>query len=344
MSPAGQNRRWRALAVPWGALLALISSVSFAATEVGGKSEKTEITVTLPQPGGAQVPVFIAQEFGLFKKYGLNVKIQILNPQVSVQTVVSGDADIYNGGPTMSNARLRGAPVKYFGATTQQFVFQMYGVKEITNIQQLKGKTVAATTPRAAVEIVTREALKKAGLIPDKEVKILYVQTMPAVLTAIITGKTSAGTLSPPTTLKAREAGLNLLADISKMNIPGLQAGYGASEKFLKNNPNTVYAFLKAIAAGVVLAKSDPSSTKRAIAKYLNIEDPRMVDETYDAFAPYWASRLAVREEAIQAQLGSLDEKEFPNAKSADPKEFFDNSFADNLEKSGFLQGIGLVK
>jgi len=66
-------------------------------------------------------------------------------------------------------------------------------------------------------------------------------------------------------------AGLNLLADIAELNIPGLQGAYGTTEKFLSNN-----------------------------------------------------------------------QKEFPQAKSANPKEFLDNSFVENLDRSGFLATIGL--
>ena len=344
MSPMGQKRRWGRVTVLWGLLFVFISSPRSAASEIGGKPEKSEITVVLPQPSGAPTPVFVAHELGVFKKYGISVKIQILNPAVSVQAVVSGDADIFAGGATLANARLRGAAVKLFGATTQQYVFQMYSTKAIANIQQLRGKTVAATTPRAAIEVVTREVLRRAGLTPNVDVKILYVQTVPAMLSSMITGTTSAGALSPPTTLKAREAGLNLISDIGKLNIPGLQVGFGASENFLKNNPNTIYAFLQAMASAAALARSDPSSTKRVIAKSLKIEDPKMVDEMYDVFSPYWATSLAVKEKAIQAHLDSLDEKEFPNAKNMDPKEFIDNSFVDNLERSGFFQKNGLVK
>jgi hypothetical protein len=44
----------------------------------------------------------------------------------------------------------------------------------------------------------------------------------------------------------------------------------------------------------------------------------------------------------IRAELDYLNEKEFPRAKSANPKEFFDKSFVDNLEKTNFFGTIGL--
>jgi NitT/TauT family transport system substrate-binding protein len=334
-SQARRSELYVAVGITFIFILSL--SPSFAASSLDERPEKSEITIALPQPSGAPTPIFLAHELGLFKKYGINSKIQILNSAVSVQAIVSGDADIFAGGATLCNARLRGALVKFFGATTQQYVFQMYGAKEITNLQQLKGQTVAATTPRAAIETATREVLRKAGLNPNVDVKIRYLQTVAAMLTSIVSGQTAAGALSPPTTLKAREAGLNLISDIGKLNIPGLQVGFGTTENFLKNNPNTVFAFLKATASAATMARNDPTTTKRVIATFLKIEDPKMVDDTYEVFSPYWMTSLAVREEAIQAHLDSLEEKEFPNAKNANPKDFIDNSFVERLVKSGFV-------
>jgi hypothetical protein len=73
------------------------------------------------------------------------------------------------------------------------------------------------------------------------------------------------------------------------------------------------------------------------IATFLKIEDPKMVDDTYEVFSPYWMTSLAVRDEVIQAHLDSLEEKEFPNAKNANPNDFIDNSFVERLVKSGFV-------
>jgi len=322
-------------------LIVSMTSSAFAA-DAGGKPEKTDVVVTYAQPSGAFTPIWVAYEAGLFKKYGLNASLQLRTPQVSAQAVISEEADFYTDGPDLINARLRGGQVKYFGGTMQQLVFQMWGAKNILTVKALKGKTVAASTPRAALDTATREALKKHGLVPDKDVQILYVQSVPAILSSILGGKTAAGTLSAPNTLKAKGSGLNLLVDIGKLNIPAFQVAYGTTEKYLKNNPNTVLAFLKAIAEGVALSRKDAAVAKRTIGKYARIEDGPTVDGTYEAFAPYWAMSLAVRPEAIKGQFEYLDEKEFPNAKNVDPKEFYDNSFVEALAKSGFLKTLGM--
>ena len=333
-----QHAKWFVMAI---ALSLALPQITFAA-EAGGKPEKTDVVVTYAQPSGAFTPIWVAYEAGLFRKYGLNASLQLLTPQVSAQAVISEEADFYTDGPDLINARLHGGQVKYFAGTIQQLVFQIWGAKEIKTMQELKGKAVAASTPRAALDTATREALKKNGLVPDKDVQILYVQTVPAILSAVLGGRTAAGTLSAPNTIKAKDAGLNLLVDVGKLNIPAFQVVYGTTEKYLKNNPNTVYAFLKAMAEAVVLSKKDAALAKKAIAKYVKIDDAPTLDGTYEAFAPYWSMSLAVRPEAIKGQFEYLDEKEFPNAKNADPKEFYDNSFVDALAKSGFLKNLGM--
>ena len=122
--------------------------------------------------------------------------------------------------------------------------------------------------------------------------------------------------------LMPASAGLNLLADIAELNIPGLQGAYGTTEKFLSNNPNTMYAFSKAMAEGVVLARKESAVAKRAIGKYLKIDDPKMLDASYDGYAPYIETNLAVRDQVIRAELDYLSEKEFPQQRAPTRKNF----------------------
>src|ERR1043165_4151545 len=199
-------RPWRMvfLGIVW-----MSTTAPALAAEIGSRPEKPDIVVSYAQPSGAFTPIWVAYEAGLFKKYGLNATLQLLTPQVSAQAVVSDEADCYTDGPDLINARLRGGQVKYFAGTIQQLVFEMWAAKEFKTVQDLKGKTVAASTPRAALDTATRETLKKFGLVPDKDVQVLYVQTVPAILSSIIGGKTAAGTLSAPNTLKAKESGLD---------------------------------------------------------------------------------------------------------------------------------------
>jgi NitT/TauT family transport system substrate-binding protein len=315
-----------------------------AAAELGGKPEKSSFTVSYTQASGAFTPLWVAQEAGLFKKHGLDASLKMLNSQVALQALVAGEVDVISSGPDLVNARLQNVPVKYIGGSLQRFVFQLWGAKGIGTLAELKGKVIAVTTPRTSTEVAAREAIKKTGGLAEKDVSFLYVQTIPAILTAIMNGKTSAGTLSAPNTLKARDAGLSLLIDIAQINVPGLHLAYGTTEKSIKANPNLLYAFLKATAEATLLARQNPAVAKKVIGKFTDTNDANMIDGTYEQFAPYWDANLALRTEPIQSQLMYLDEKEFPRAKEARATEFIDNSFADYLKTSGFLQSLGASK
>jgi NitT/TauT family transport system substrate-binding protein len=327
-----------------GLIIVLTYPLSIMGAEISGKPEKAEVTVAYVSPSAAFTPLYVAAEAGLFAKYGLKVKPQIFGVGTAQKALLSEEIDILVDGPLLIAARLGGSRVKYFGAYIQRYVFQIWGAKGITAMEQLKGKTMAVSAPRGAIDIATREALKKQGLTPDSDVKFVYNDQVPAILTAILSGTVSAGALSAPLNLKARDAGLSFLVDIARLNIPGLGGAYGTTEKLLSNNPNTMYAFSKAMAEGVVLARKDSAEAKRAIGKYVKIDDPKMLDASYDAYAPYLETNLAVRDQVIHAELDYLNEKEFPRAKSTNPKEFFDNSFVENLERAGFFATIGLAK
>jgi NitT/TauT family transport system substrate-binding protein len=329
-----------------GALpLILVLIVSFPAltlAQLGGKPEKSNFTLSYTQASGAFTPLWVAQEAGLFKKHGLDVNLKILNSQVAAQALIAGEIDVIATGPDLVNARLQGAPMKYIGGSLQQFIFQLWGAKGMRSIADLKGKTIGVTTPKTSTEIATREALKKTAVISEKDVSFVYLQTIPAILTAVINGNIAAGTLSAPNTLKARDASLSLLIDIAQTNVPGFHLAWGTTEKTIKASPNSLYAFLKAVAEATVLAKQNSTVAKKTIAKFTDTDDAKIIDGTYEQFAPYWDAALAAHSEPIQGQLMYLDEKDFPRAKEARPADFIDNSFADFLKTSGFLQGLGL--
>ena len=59
---------------------------------------------------------------------------------------------------------------------------------------------------------------------------------------------------------------------------------------------------------------------------------------------PYLETNLTVRDDVIRSELDYLDEKEFPKARSANPRDFFDNTFIETLEKAGFFASLGLGK
>src|SRR5262245_40460431 len=111
----------KGLSILLGSIFLLMCPVAVQGADIGGKPEKTAVSIAYVSPSAAFTPFFVAAEAGLFSKYGLNVKSQLLGPAVAQQGLVSEEIDILVDGPLLIPARLGAARVKYFGAYMQRY-------------------------------------------------------------------------------------------------------------------------------------------------------------------------------------------------------------------------------
>ncbi|HLN99819.1 MAG TPA: ABC transporter substrate-binding protein, partial [Pyrinomonadaceae bacterium] len=125
---------------------------------------------------GVMAPLWVAADAGLFTKHGVNVDVKYLAATSAVQAMVGGGEEVGFVGNQGIDAKLEGADLVYVASGLPTFVFQLYARPEIKTIADLKGKVVAVTQPAASTDYATRMVLRKNGLDPEKDVKILYAQ------------------------------------------------------------------------------------------------------------------------------------------------------------------------
>src|SRR5947199_10582411 len=101
------------------------------------------------------------------------------------------------------------------------FVFSLYSKPDITNIKALAGKTLGATNKGTPTDIAGHMLLTQNGLKPDVDVKFAYLKEIPALVAALQQGVIDAALLAPPSTLTARNFGLN-----ERLNIPALNISF----------------------------------------------------------------------------------------------------------------------
>ena len=73
------------------------------------------------------------------------------------------------------------------------------------------------------------------------------------------------------------------------------------------------------------------------IGKWTKTENKEDLDETYNTYVKAWEQAPYVSGAAMQAVLNFAIN---PNAKTATPEQFIDNSFVAELEKSGFIKDL----
>jgi ABC-type nitrate/sulfonate/bicarbonate transport system substrate-binding protein len=178
--------------------------------------------------------------------------------------------------------------------------------------------------------------LKSFGLTLD-DVQVTSVNSVPAILTAMVSGAIDAGAISVPTTLQARQAGLHELVNVAELHVPFPNAWQTASRAYLQAHPDIARSFTRSIVQAIGSIKTDPAGTQRVLGKYANITDPAVLEESYRSFAKYLLSDPTPSTAAVQNALDDLSST-LPQAAGADPKRFVDTTYINELKQSGFVR------
>jgi ABC-type nitrate/sulfonate/bicarbonate transport system substrate-binding protein len=300
-------------------------------------AEPIPLRATYASIGGAFAPLWIAQDKGIFNKYGLAVDLKYMLSATGTQALLSGSVDIVNPATELVEAGLGGARVAFIIGILNRAVLSVYSKPELKQLTDLRGKILGVTLPGSTTDLTAKILLQQAGMVPGKDVQITHLQGMPDVITALSQGRIDAGIISAPTTLKARQAGLKELVDITARNVPMIHAGLATTRDFIKSSPDKVRRYVQAYIEANKIARTDPETTKQLIAKYTKTDNKEDLDETYNTYARAWEQAPYVSPAAMQTFLNFAVN---PAAKTAKPEQFIDNSFVAELDKSGFIKEL----
>jgi NitT/TauT family transport system substrate-binding protein len=286
---------------------------------------------------GVMAPVWVAADAGLFTKHGVNVDLKYLAATSAVQAMVGGGEEVGLVGNQGIDAKLEGAELVYVASGVPTFVFQLYARPEIKTIADLKGKVVAVTQPAASTDYAMRMVLRKNGLDPDKDVKILYAQDITNVVNTVITGNASAGINSHPNALKLKAAGMKTLVDITELKIPFLFTGMLSSPKVVREKNDALTRFVRAYIEAMAVIRRDKETTIKSMGKFLKTSDHDALESTYEEYKNVFPTTPLMTAAEVQAVL---DVAKSPKAKTMKPQEFFDNSIVQKIQGSGFIEQI----
>ena len=301
-----------------------------------------KINVAYSSISGNVSPLWVTQDRGFFRKYGLEVQaILIESGTTTAQALVAGDISFASvAGPAAIQSNLRGADVVMIAGIINTLVFQLYTERGITRPDQFKGKSVGVTRYGSATDFAMRYALEKYGLDANKEVAILQLGNQPAQLAALEAGKVQGAMLSAPTSLRAKKMGFPMLADLQMLGLEYQHTSIATSRALIKSKPDLVRDFMRAYIEGIQYAKTHRKETMEILAKYLRTDDKDILDDTYDSIIqtlvpekPYPTLKgvqIILREFGVKA----------PAARSARPEQFVDTSIVKELDTSGFIDKV----
>lgn len=95
----------------------------------------------------------------------------------------------------------------------------------------------------------------------------------------------------------------------------------------------------RAFVEGIYRIRVNPEATKRSIAKYMRMKDPKELDEAYEILESLTQKKPYPTLEGFKNIIAGLAPK-IPAARTAEPRDFVDVKFLEELDRAGFIDGL----
>ena len=317
----------------------VIALVSFCLSGLARGQEK--IRVGLGSISIQAGLMYIAQDRGLFAKYGLvSEVIYIPGGSINVQVLVSGNLDLsqLSGAPGVA-ANLEGADLVYFLGLLDKLNYQLITRPEIKSAEQLKGKKFGVSRFGSSADFGMRAMLKRVGVDPVKEATMLQIGDEPARIAAIKSGNIDGTVANAPYGIEAERLKLNVIADSVKMDIPFFNTGLLGSKRYMDKQEGKVLNFLRAYLEAIKIMKTEKEYAITAFAKFTRVQNLKAIQEGYDYFNNQLQPVPYPSVEAMQAVVAQIAETN-PKARGIDARNYVNDRYLRRLEEEGFVKRI----
>ena len=319
----------------------LIGSMAILVLLSGSAARSAEqIRVGYGSLSTSYAPIWVAGEAQLFQKNGITAEVLYLESALVRTALIAGDI-VMGGmsGTTMAAPRLQGADPIIIASFLNSLQYRLVVRPEIKTPAQLKGKRIGVAGFGLGAHRGAQIMIAKLGLNPDSDVVMLQIGGDPTRLSALLSGTIDASVFNPPLYKRAVEAGMRVLANIEEMGFPVQASALVTTEQFVRKNPDLMRRAMRSIIESIYVIKSNPELTKRAIRKYMRFKDDRDTDEAYQIMRDVTPRKPYPTVEGIKTVLDELALK-VPAARTAQPREFMDTRFIEELDRSGFIDEL----
>ena len=312
--------------------------------EISSGQQREKVRVALGSVSVSSSLFPIAQDVGIFPKYGIEMEpIYFGGGMNSIAAVTSNSVQFLAAGATATvGAHLGGIDITILSVQSNKLEYSVFVAPEIKTVQDLKGKIVTGTRPGASADSALRLYLKKNGLEPDKDVIFISVaESQQGRMNALMRGSVSGTVLAPPFSNIAKKAGYRELADLRKTDIEYAGNSIAATTSYIKSHPQLVENFLKGYIESLYFFRSQKERTIAGIMKFLKLSDRARAEEGYDYYYDLMPVIPYPSAAGIKSVLQNLAPRQ-PKAATANPEDFYDNSFLKRIEESGFTKPFAI--
>jgi len=230
-----------------------------------------------------QAPFFVADRQGLYARAGVDVAVRLVpNNTEIIEAMQRGDLQMGSVPITTAIAAIaRGAPLHIVAITGRGSDGLLVRREDgLTDLAGLKGRTIA--TIRASIlDVLLYDALLQAGLDPEADVEMVYMNNLGDMISALKTGQVEATSNTEPFMTDAERQGWGQILTYYTANWPDHPCCVVlVGDAFARQEQQALQAILATHCDAVAWANEHPRETAEIVVDYLQAFDPDLVADT----------------------------------------------------------------
>jgi NitT/TauT family transport system substrate-binding protein len=250
----------------------LFATVLLAAAGTAQAQNKLIVAMPTTPPNIVHMPVHIANDLGLFKKYGLEIKVvELAGGVYTYRAMVAGSADVASAsGPFSIVGKAKGATTKAILANMPKLEASMVVNKDIKTMADLKGKRIGIQEPGGFADVLARGVLRAAKIDP-KDVHFVSIATED--VPALIAGQVDTAMLHVEQEIIAQQKipTLHAIARMWEIQPNNLYNVMAVQEKLIKDKPAALKAYVKGHIEATRLIYTDRAKVVPIMIKYTKL-------------------------------------------------------------------------
>jgi NitT/TauT family transport system substrate-binding protein len=196
--------------------------------------------------------------------------------------------------------------------------FGMIGRKDLDlkSVADLKGKTIAVTSPGSLTANLAKYFVQEAGLDPDKDVSLVSVGGGGELLGALKSGKADAAMLFEPfVTIGIQRGFATMLVDVPAKLDAFSSSPLSTSKAFVEKSPKDARGIFDALAEAMAYIHTNPSGTFDIAKQTFQNADPAVLTAALARLSKWYSpDGRFTRGNVERTQKISVDMKIMPQA------------------------------
>src|SRR6516225_11876077 len=231
-------------------------------------------------------PIWVIDDRKLLQKMGVQPEIIAINASPTVlQALLANENEAASiSVTTLTSSRLAGADTIMIVGIVPTFVDHIVALSSITAVEQLKGKTGGVNRLGSTSDLGLRLALRKLGVDPDLDVKIISTGGNTERFAALSKGITQFTIMPEPFLAQAERLGFRNLYSISELKIPFWWNGILSREAILRTKRPLMLKLARAVVEAIHIIKSEKEYAKAIFKKNLGVADSEGLERAYKEY------------------------------------------------------------